>query len=80
MATATALCEGNWHGSPVLLLPCSHVLGAAGLGKQGGQGREAGGRWGDLGREVLRHGGGRGGWGSGKEITVAAVMKSYGRG
>ena len=39
---ATALCEGNWHGSPVLLLPCSHVLGAAGLGKQGGQRRLAG--------------------------------------
>lgn len=42
-AMATALCEGSWHGSPVLLLPCSRVLRAAGPGKQGGQGSEAGG-------------------------------------
>lgn len=42
-AMATALCEGSWHSSPVLLQPCSHTLGTAGLGKQGRQGREPGG-------------------------------------
>lgn len=78
-AMATALCEGSWHASPVLLLPCSHVLGAAGLGKQGGQGSEAGRHWGDLGAEVPRPGGGKGGWGSGREVPVAAVMERHGR-
>lgn len=71
---ATALCEGSWHGSPV---PC--MLGAAGLGKQGGQGSEAGRHWGNLGREVPRPVLGRGGWGGGREDPVAALKERCGR-
>lgn len=37
---ATALWEGSWCGSCVLLLLCSCMLSTAGLGKQGGQGSE----------------------------------------
>lgn len=59
------------------LLPCSHVLGAADLDKQGGQGV----RLAALGGPGQRGwGGGRRGWGGGREVSVAAVMEQCGRG